>query len=155
GAGLTYLVFRGQSMALMGMLGFWAALDIGGRHDLLHWLGPLEEGVKNIFGTHAIIATAGMLLGNLFVGKDKATVLQRVLFISIFGIGLYMTGSLLRPLFGINKNAATVSYGLVSAGICCGVYLFFYLVVEVAGKRRWADWTLNPVGQNALLAYLF
>src|SRR6185369_7370359 len=76
-------------------------------------------------------------------------------FIFTFGLGLYYAGVLLRPLYGINKNDGTLSWGLIAAGISCWVYLFFYWVIEVVKSRKWAEWTLIPVGQNALLAYIF
>jgi hypothetical protein len=154
GAGSIYLLFRGSPTALMGILGLLTALDIGCRHELLGWLSSWNV-FRDIFGTHSAIITAGMMLGNLFVGKGKVSNRQRGLFIAVFGAGLYLAGTWLRPLYGINKNGATVSWGLVSSGICCGVYLFFYWIMEIMKSRQWAEKSLVPVGQNALLAYLF
>jgi predicted acyltransferase len=154
GAGILYLVFRGRSTALMGFLAFIIVLDIGDRHELLNGLGPLTD-LKEAFGSRTATVIAGMLLGNLFVGKEKRTVLDRVTFMVFLGLGLYAAGMLLRPLYGIDKNSATVSYVLVSSGISCWVYLFFYWVIEIMKARKWAEWSLVPIGQNALLAYLF
>lgn len=154
GAGVLYLTFRGRSTALMGFLAFIIVLDIGDRHGLLNWLGPFAD-LKEAFGSRTATVIAGMLVGNLFVGKEKRTVLDRVSFMIFFGLGLYASGMLFRPLYGIDKNSATVSYVLVSSGIACWVYLSFYWVIEILKVRKWAEWSLAPIGQNALLAYLF
>lgn len=155
GSGLLYLLSRGKPTALMGMLGFMACMEIGNRHGLMDWLGPLQSYNSDIFGTHAVVATAGVLVGCLFVGKEKLSWKKVVPYLLVLGAGLYLAGMLLRPLYGINKNDATISWGLVSAGWACWVFLVFYLILEVAGWRKWAQWSLIPVGQNALLAYMF
>jgi predicted acyltransferase len=155
GSGLIYLLVRGNSMALMGMLGFMGCIEIGNRHGMFNGLGMFQNFFQNMFTVHAIVVTAGILLGNLFVAKEKLSKGRVMTFIFAFGLGLYSAGVLLRPLYGINKNDGTISWGLIAAGIACWVYLFFYWVIEVLKSRKWAEWTLIPVGQNALLAYIF
>jgi predicted acyltransferase len=155
GSGILYLLFRGSSTALMGLMAFMACLDIGARHGLLGGLGMTEMYFRDMFTVHALVVTAGILLGNLFVGKERPSQGKVMAFLFTFGLGLYFASALLRPLYGINKNDGTVSWGLVAAAISCWVYLFFYWVIEVAKSRKWAEWTLIPVGQNALLAYIF
>jgi predicted acyltransferase len=71
----------------------------------------------------------------------------------LLGIGLFVAGTLFRPLHGINKVAATESYALVSGAWCVFGFLVVYLLMDVLNIRNWAVWLL-PVGQNALLAYI-
>ena len=78
---------------------------------------------------------------------------ERARFMLVFGLGLHVAGTLLRPLHGINKVAATDAYALVTGGICCLSFLAVYVVIDVMRLRRWAG-PLGPVGQNALLAYI-
>src|SRR5205823_3154499 len=111
------------------------------------WLGPFSD-LKEAFGSRTATVIAGMLIGNLFAGKEKRTVLDRVTFMTFLGLGLYAAGMLLRPLYGIDKNSATVSYVLVSSGIACLVYLFFYWVIEIIKARKWAEWSLVPIEEE-------
>ncbi len=78
---------------------------------------------------------------------------QRARFLLVFGLGLYLAGSLLRPLHGINKNAATDAYALVTGAVCCLSFLGVYGVMDLAKFQRWAA-PLIPAGQNPLLAYV-
>jgi hypothetical protein len=153
---LVYLFTKGSSTALMGIFGFMLALYIGGRHGRLEWLGPLNAfvGVGEVLGSTSANVLAGVLVGNLFVGERAASSPGcRMRFLAMFGTGLYLSGMLLRPLHGIVKNRATESYTLVAAGICCGVFLLFYWLIDVKQRRGWAI-AFNPAGQNPLLAYL-
>jgi heparan-alpha-glucosaminide N-acetyltransferase len=153
---VAYLAFRGSSVALMGVLGFLIALFIGDKHGVLDWLGPVHNfiGVGPVLGSTAADVMIGVLVGNCFVGD--AIVLRpiaRARFFLVFGLGLYLAGTLMRPLHGINKIAATDSYALVTGGVCCLSFLLVYCVMDIGNLRRWAD-PLVPVGQNALLAYI-
>ena len=153
---LAYLVFRGSSVALMGVLGFLIALYIGDKHGVLDWLGPIHNfvGIGPVLGSTAADVMIGVLVGNCFVGDAVALrPAARARFFLLFGLGLYLAGMLMRPLHGIEKNAATDSYALVTGGICCLSFLLVYWVMEIGKVRRWAD-PLLPVGQNALLGYI-
>ena len=153
---LIYLAVRGNPTALMGSLAFLIALYIGGRHGLLGWLGPVNEfiGVGEVLGSTSANVMAGVLVGSLFVGDSaNRSSASRGTFMLVFGIGLYLTGTLLRPLHGIVKNQATAAYTLVAAGICCLLFLVFYWVIDVRNHRAWVAFLL-PAGRNPLLAYL-
>jgi heparan-alpha-glucosaminide N-acetyltransferase len=153
---LAYLTCRGSSTALMGVLGFLIALFIGDKHGVLDWLGPVHNfiGVGAVLGSTAADVMIGVLVGNCFL-PDRVSLspASRLRFCLLFGLALYAAGTLLRPLHGINKNAATDSYALVTGGICCVAFLLVYVVVDVAKLRAWAG-PLVLVGQNALLAYI-
>lgn len=153
---LIYLLFRGNSTALMGALLFMIALFIGDKHGALDWLGPVHNWINigGVFGSTAADVMIGILVGNCFVGSPAlAPHLHRARFILIFGVALLAAGFVLRPLHGINKIDATESYALVTGGICALCFLFVYFVMDVCEKKSWAKF-LIPVGQNALLAYL-
>jgi predicted acyltransferase len=153
---VAYLVCRGSSMALMGVLGLLLALYIGDKHGALDWLGRIHNfvGVGAVLGSTAASVMIGVLVGNCFVGEGASLrPWARARFFLVFGVGLYLAGMLVRPLHGINKVAATDAYALVTGGICCLSFLVVYCVMDVMQLRRWAE-PLVPVGQNALLAYI-
>lgn len=152
----AYLIFRGHPLAMLGTLGLMIALFVGGRHGALDWLGPVHNfiGVGQVFGSTAATVMIGILVGGTFVdagmlGSHGA----RVRFLLLLGVGLYVAGELFRPLHGINKNAATESYALVSGAWCVLGFLVVYVLMDVLNIRRWAGWLL-PVGHNALLAFI-
>jgi len=153
----VYLLTKGNRTALMGAMGFMLALYVGARHGALDFLGPAVNGFLNIgsnFGSHAAIVTAGMLAGTLFVpGRDIPEPGRRMKFMAYLGLGTLVAGYVLRPLHGINKNAATESYALVTSGICCLVLLGCYFLMDVRGVKKWANFLL-PIGFNPLLAYI-
>lgn len=153
---LAYLIFRGSSVALMGVLGFLIALYIGDKQGALDWLGPVHNfiGVGAVLGSTAANVMIGVLVGNCFVGAAASlSPAARARFFLVFGIGLYLTGTLLRPLHGINKILATEAYTLVTGSICCVSFLLVYWVMDMKHLRQWAA-PLVPIGQNALLAYI-
>jgi len=153
---LCWLAWRDNSTALMAVLGFMLALFVGGRHGALDWLGPLQTAV-NIginFGTNAATVMMGVLVGNCLRAPEAAArPYERLKFIVWFGIGLYLAGSLVRPVHGINKSAHTDAYALVTGGICSLVFGAVYWLSDIRQSRRGLG-LLAPLGQNALLAYL-
>ena len=130
----AFLIFRGQSLALLGVLGLMIALYTGGRHGALDWLGPVQNfvNVGAVFGTTAANVMMGILVGSTFVGPDAAGGHRaRLRFFLLFAVGLYVAGTLFRPLHGINKNAATEAYALVSGAWCVLGFLVVYLLMDV------------------------
>jgi heparan-alpha-glucosaminide N-acetyltransferase len=153
---LLYLASRGNRVLLAGAVGLMTALYIGGRHGALAFLGPADGfiNVGSLFGSHAAIVTAGMLTGSVFLpGADAATPRARVRSLAVLGAALLIAGYVLRPLHGFSKIGGTESYCLATAGICCLVFLLFYVVLDIAGGKRAAAF-LIPAGRNPLLAYL-
>lgn len=152
----VYLLSKGNRASLLGALGFMIALTIGGRHGVLDFLKTVNDfvNVGNIFGSHAAIVTAGMLVGTLFTPKAAGMrPKSRVASMAIFGIGLYLAGHLLRPIHGFSKIQGTESFALATSGICCLLFAVFYGVMDLFKVRRWAAF-LQPVGANPLVAYL-
>jgi len=152
---LVYLAFGRSRAALMGVLGLFIAFNAGNHLGALRFLSPLiGETQLAMMSCHAAIVLAGVLAGTLFTSAArKTTAKQRALFMLPFGVGLYAAGLLLRPIQGISKIRATESYALVTAGVCCLLFLGFYVLMDVLMVRRWAS-VLQPVGKNPLLAYI-
>jgi heparan-alpha-glucosaminide N-acetyltransferase len=152
---LLYLAFRRSRVALIGSLGLLIAFNSGNHLGVLNFLGAAgTHDMKAMVSCHGAIVLAGIIIGTLFAPSQKKTDLKtKVLFMLLFGIGLYLAGTLLRPIQGISKIRATESYALVSAGLCTLVLLGFYLLLDVLKTRRWSEF-LRPVGVNPLLAYI-
>jgi heparan-alpha-glucosaminide N-acetyltransferase len=154
---LLYLASRGNRAVLAGAVGLMTALYIGSRHGALDFLGPVN-GVLNIgslFGSHSAIVAAGILAGTLFLpGKDIAAPRTRVRFLAVLATALLLAGYVLRPLHGFSKIGGTESYCLATAGICCLVFLLFYVVLDIYKKGKKAAAFILPAGRNPLLAYL-
>jgi len=156
-ASLLFLACRGNRTVLAGAIGLMTALYIGARHGALDFLGPVNGflNIGSLFGSHAAIVTAGMLAGSVFLpGSDIAEPRRRVRFLALLGAALVLGGYILRPLHGFSKIHGTESYGLATAGICCVLFLLFYLVLDVFKKGRKAAAFILPAGRNPLLAYL-
>lgn len=154
---LLYYVWGSDRAALAGMIGFFIALFIG---DASHALDAPLYYVKQFvaigphIGGHAMITTAGMVTSSLFFGSWKdAAPKKRILWIAAFGLVLLASGYLLRPLYGISKNAATPAWCLYSAGLCAWLFALLYWIVDVKKHVRWAGF-VAPAGSNPLLAYI-
>jgi heparan-alpha-glucosaminide N-acetyltransferase len=154
-ASLVWLWLRDNSIAIVGVIALLIAWFIGDKHGVLSWIGqPVRElwNVGFVFGTNAATVLMGVLAGNCL--KDKCLAPKdRVRWMLWLGVGLYVAGTLIRPLHGINKSAHTDAYALVTGGISCALFALVYWLMDV---KRW--FTNAPLlvafGQNALLAYI-
>jgi len=154
---LLYLASRGNRIVLAGAVGLMTALYIGSRHGALAFLGSADGflNIGSLFGSHAAIVTAGMLAGTVFLpGTDTSAPRARVRFLAVLGTTLLLAGYILRPLHGFSKDGGTESYCLAAAGICCLVFLLFYVVLDIYKKGKKAAAFILPAGRNPLLAYL-
>jgi predicted acyltransferase len=96
-----------------------------------------------------------MLAGTVFLpGTDTSAPRARVRFLAVLGTTLLLTGYILRPLHGFSKDGGTESYCLATAGVCCLVFLLFYVVLDIYKKGKKAAAFILPAGRNPLLAYL-
>lgn len=156
-AGPTYLAFRRQHAGLAGMLALLVVLYIGDKQGQLEWVGRLREYVwlGGHVGAHAALALAGVLVTVLVrLARQMEHGPARVTFeLLVIAALLSAGGYLLEPLYGISKNEATPAWTLYSAAICTVCFALLYLVVDVAGFRRWAFF-VEPAGRNPLLAYI-
>ncbi len=152
---VLYLAFGRSRATLIGFLGLLIAFNTENHLGVLNFLGPAgTHDMRAMVSCHGAIVLAGIIIGTLFAPSQKKTEPKtKVLFMLLFGIGLYLVGILLRPIQGISKIRATESYALVSAGLCSLVLLGVYLLLDVLRIRRWSEF-LKPVGVNPLLAYI-
>jgi predicted acyltransferase len=73
--------------------------------------------------------------------------------IGLTGLGCLLAGLALSPFIPVIMKLWTASYGLMSAGWACLLFLAFYWTIDVLGHRGWALF-LVVIGVNALAAYL-
>jgi heparan-alpha-glucosaminide N-acetyltransferase len=105
-------------------------------------------------GSLAAITMAGCLLGTILRrDSDVRTPGARVRWAQTFIIGLFLAGLVTNTFEGINENAATATFCLWSAAVAATVWVLLYLVLDVAGLRRWSI-PFRLAGTNALVAYL-
>ena len=121
-----------------------------------HWdIWPYApEGWGTVLSTIPTISTTilGLLLGELLMtsrSKQMKTTL-------IGGIGLLCLalGYILSPFVPIVMKLWTTSYGLVTAGWACLMFLFFYWVIDVEARRKWS-FPFAVIGANAIFIYMF
>ena len=163
-AAIIFGLFRNRRLPILAsvaLLFTLFALDKGGAFESFHWLEFIEVG--EMLGTHAAIATAGLLLGTILMTADSATPGTRLRFAAWFAVGFAIAALVIAPplpmfkahppLWGISKNAATPAWGLWSAAVAAAVWAVFYLIADV-WQIRWLAKPWAIAGQNVLLAYL-
>jgi predicted acyltransferase len=94
----------------------------------------------------------GMLIGEwLMSARSKET---KVKMIAGAGFLCLALGYGLSPIIPIIMKIWTTSYGLVTAGWACLMFLLFYWAIDVRGHR---GWTLPfvVIGSNAVFIYMF
>jgi len=74
----------------------------------------------------------------------------------IAGAGLFClaAGYALSPVVPVIMKIWTTSYGLVSAGWACVMFLLFYWFIDVRGHRNWSL-PFVVIGSNAIFIYMF
>jgi heparan-alpha-glucosaminide N-acetyltransferase len=154
-ASLVWLWLRYNSIAILGVTALLIAWFMGDKHGVLSWIGqPVRElwNIGFVFGTNAATVLMGVLAGN-FLKDDNLSPSNRARWMLWLGVGLYVAGTLIRPLHGINKSAHTDAYALVTGGISCVLFAMVYWAMDV---KRWLTNLplLAAFGQNALLAYI-
>jgi predicted acyltransferase len=173
---IIWLILGRRREWLMGALAtlilLHLAMQRGGlftRLDHKSWLGSSAQGFRLIAGainfvnqyvnsgeatgSLAAISVAGCLLGAILRrDSDVATHRDRLRWALTFTIGLFIAGFVTDTFEGINKNAATPTWCLWCAAITCAAWMILYLVMDVAGARRWA-FVVRPAGANPLVAY--
>ena len=136
-------------------------------HNLVHWvdialLGQVhwdrwpfaEEGWGTVLSTIPTISTTllGLLIGELLITPSSKQ--SKAKLIAGIGVGCIAVGFAISPVVPIVMKMWTTSYGLVSAGWACLMFLLFYWLVDIRGYRRWAFF-LTVIGMNAIFIYMF
>ena len=111
------------------------------------------EGWGTALSTIPTISTTilGLLFGELLMaGKGRG---YNAKVIGLTGLGCLLAGLALSPIVPVIMKLWTTSYGLMSAGWACLLFLAFYWIIDALGYRRWTL-PLVVIGVNALAAYL-
>ena len=136
-------------------------------HNLVHWvdialLGQTHwdrwpfasEGWGTVLSTIPTISTTllGLLIGELLMGPRQKETKAKI----IGGIGILCiaAGYAISPLVPVVMKMWTTSYGLMSAGWACLMFLSFYWLIDIRGYRKWA-FPLTVIGMNAIFIYMF
>lgn len=158
---IGFLAFLGLRRNLPGMVGLIALLVLlssgekAGIFGPYPWLMAVNRVVNfgSVLGLHPAMTVSGVFVGLLFMpGSPAATVLERLKWMFLFAGGMLAAGILTRPLFGVQKQQSTPSWGLYSIGISCAVYALVYWFVDVRKIKGWGA-LFRPVGRNPLLPY--
>jgi len=128
-------------------------------HNFGSWLdmvlmGKLSEG--HWVAVNAVPTTAhtmwGVLAGQLLMSERTPSRSIRILMLAGL-IGL-VVGYGLNPVTPIIKRICTTSFVIVSGGWCLIALAVSYWVVDVKGRKRWAQFAM-VFGMNPLAIYLF
>jgi predicted acyltransferase len=173
---LLMLLFGRRREWLMGAMALLILLHLALRHggifkrvDHKPWLGPMTAvlhsvndridrlgeyiSLRDSLGSLAAIVTAGCLLGTILLPEsDVKGHRARISWAMIFIFGLLLGGLLTDTFAGINKIGATPTWCLWCAALACLVWVLLYLLIDVAGIRRWSI-VIRPAGANPLVAY--
>jgi len=104
-------------------------------------------------GSHASIATAGILLSVILTSTRFDTLRKKTTAMLVYSLFLLVTGILYYPLYGINKNLATPAWCFLSAFVCVILFLMLYYLTDIKKYYKWSG-ILKPAGTNPLLAYI-
>lgn len=110
------------------------------------------------YATLSFIPTLGTMIIGLFAGRtliDTTAPSRKIKTFVTTGIALMALGILLH-ITGINpivKRIWTPAWTIFSGGICFLMLAFFYQVIDVADRKRWAFFLL-VIGANSIAAYV-
>jgi len=154
----VYVLFGRRIVGVTVCTGLFVLVWIADHEGILakiHLLDGIRRFVSlgtNI-GAHAATATAGMMVGMLFMDNSPAkTPARRIQWMAVLGAFALLAGALLRPIYRLAKSGNTPTCTLYTIAICCVIYAVLYWIIDVRGYRRWVSFTL-PAGRNPLLPY--
>jgi len=152
-AGSLYLVFRNKvlipAVSLVALVALNVVSTMGGLKEIQRlppFLQPFEAGLSTI-------TVAGLLTSLIFLeGTLARTFRTKVLWALSYAAVLAAAGWMLTPL-GISKLRDTPSWCMYCSAANILLFLFLYWMADV---RQWTRGVafIEPVGSNALLAYL-
>jgi len=120
-----------------------------------HWdIWPYApEGWGTILSTIPTVSTTlfGVLIGKLLMSSDSKQKKARM--IGGLGVLLLVLGYALSPVIPIVMKMWTSSYGLVSAGWACLMFLLFFWLVDMRGHRKWTL-LFVVIGVNPIFIYM-
>ena len=161
GVATLYLVIGDRPAILTGLLGLYGCVALADAAGGFGWPtipGPI---VGPIVGTHGATVLAGTLLGVLLKRHqaEGGSPWRFVGTVLAYAAALAAAGALLHTLhdlhaaFRVSKINATMPWGLFSSALTCAAWALLFVLVDVAGWRRWPR-SLTIAGENPLIAYL-
>ena len=104
--------------------------------------------------THTILVLSGILC-SMILAQDglKENAHLKMSMMLGFGLVLLIGGYFSQPFGGVSKIAATPSWALYSAAICCFLFPLIYWLVDIKEVKNWSNF-LKPAGKNPLLTYI-
>ncbi len=117
--------------------------------------GPFDDGKQYTWLLSGLGFTATTLSG-LFAGtlikiqKDKTKVVKILFIYGLIALSIGLFANLWHP---IVKKIWSSSFVLISSGICYFLMAFFYWIIDVKKKFKWAFF-LKVIGMNAITAYV-
>lgn len=178
-AGLIYLNFNLKQQLVWFaalLLGYWAAMslipvpgygsgvltmegNLGSYIDRLLLPGRLHDKIHDPEGILSTIPAIGTALLGVFTGQllkyDDAKWPMYKKGMAIFAVGVLLTGLgyIWGFAFPINKRLWTSSFVLFVGGVSMVLMAIFYLIIDVAGYRKWA-FPFVLIGVNSIVIYL-
>ena len=161
GVASLYLLVGERPATLTGLVALFYCVALAAAAGGWTWLPALSPLVGPMVGTHGALVLAGALLGVLLArhrregGSSWRFGLRMAGYAAALGVAGVLLRSLggLHPAFHISKNHATAPWGLVSSALTVAAWVVLFVLVDVAGWRRWPP-SLAIAGENPLVAYL-
>ncbi|MDE3144179.1 MAG: DUF5009 domain-containing protein [Bacteroidota bacterium] len=152
------------AMMLIPVPGFGAGVlspegNLEGYIDRILLPGKLHRVVYDPEGLFSNISAVCSALLGVFAGQflrmnaDKWNQLKKAVVLALAGLILVLAGWLWGFVFPINKNMWTSSFVLFAGGWSVLLLSFFYLIIDVAGYKKWSM-PLVWVGCNSILIYM-
>lgn len=112
---------------------------------------------EGLLSTLPAVATGllGLLAGYWLQARSYGSVVresQKALFLFLAGIALALLGTVLSPLFPINKALWTSTYVLLAGGLAMCLLALFYYLIDVRKGVRW-NGVLVAFGVNAITVF--
>lgn len=137
----------------------WQGEIYSGEMNLAIYIDDVVLGQFHHHGSWQILATInfisnmllGVLSGQLILSiRDKASKAKLLFF---YGLAMLVTGLIWSPVFPIIRSLWTSSFVLVTCGISTLLMAFFYLVIDVWGRSKWAFFFV-VFGANSIAIYM-
>lgn len=161
-ASTIYIIFRKESVGLMGLTAILYCVYMAGQVDFFARIPFITDYVDigGMLGSHPAITLSGVILGMILTPRSSIQSHGgRMRWAFLFGLGLFAAGILLHSLsdvnkmFIIDKNMATPPWCLICSAITAWIWVAIYWLMDTRGWTRWAA-MIAPAGQNPLFAYI-
>ena len=98
-----------------------------------------------------VVGILGLVLGGIM--RSNRSPKNKMLIIGGIGIGGVVLGFALNPFIPIVMKLWTTSYGILTAGWACLLFVLFYWVIDVRGYKKWTL-PFVVIGMNAIAVYM-